>query len=568
MAIPETIPTLQLLLDFEMCVGEIPPCRISFIKHISRSALLYELSGLNYRLKPKEKITADTSHENQIKELRYFTKADEDPTVFSQYEYRIQQFTQRSNQGKLIPPIIFTRATCLFAIEEILNSNDIEDDDTYDTRRVDFWKGLMLYILSVNHALTKIKKEVNKELDGLESLNPKLMPLHELSIETDQLYLVYRGYCLIKYFLDHPTYSEDVTLYFSELYGIEPLHFILHILEIGIMNNNENPQFNFYYQLRNGNGIKMFDALSRQFENRNVYKFLTIRKYPFVKVEKGKYLMTDHGFLVEKIYSQFLNDFWFEQMKNSPKRIPFAQYRSDFGQFFEEYISGITKNSFRNYQHSKLLVFDELKIPAKGGDIEIADVYLRFGNKILLAEAKSSNIYDEAKYGGDADALYKNDRAKFFDTFGLDQVAKSISLMYDHIQKLDSGFIKTKTYHVYPCIIINDKALQTPFMALTFDKRLKELLLNFRIDKIKVLPLTILHISDLERLEGFLIDNPNQIWDLLKYNMREKSFIPPFYNTINRRFSVRSYLPKIEETVANLIKRYNSPKSAIDSTNE
>ena len=61
---------------------EPPEDRISLIKHISKEHILTEITGLNYRLKPKDKVYIDNSLNTQRRELEYFTFTSE---VYKKY---------------------------------------------------------------------------------------------------------------------------------------------------------------------------------------------------------------------------------------------------------------------------------------------------------------------------------------------------------------------------------------------------------------------------------------------------------------------------------------------------
>jgi hypothetical protein len=82
-------------------------------------------------------------------------------------------------------------------------------------------------------------------------------------------------------------------------------------------------------------------------------------------------------------------------------------------------------------------------------------------------------------------------------------------------------------------IIFNDKALQSPLMAQIFNKRFRELLGDDRKKGVYIYPLTLVHIGDVEQMQGVLHKNPNRLWELLTYNFRT-NFLPPFFNTLNR----------------------------------
>ena len=550
-----TAPKAQLILDYKTFFEIAPPDdRISLIKHISKEAILYEIVALNYRLKPKDKLLIDSSLETQVRELKYFTMTEE---LFIKYSRIAEKFTKSKDDYA----IIFNRQACLFAIEEIINSDEMQTVENFVMARIEVWEAIVKYFLAVNYAITQIKEEKDDKMTSFESLNPKLLPLNELSIETDPIFTPYRGYWLIDYFLNRPDLRDEVKSYFQVTYGIEPQHFIFHLLKMYWANNRERPDSNFFYLVQEGQQ-DLFDKLSIRIPNKDTYKLISIRKSPFINVGKLKYLIADNSFLLDKSYSQFLNDFWFDRIKNikddkGKHKFTINLYRSEFGYFFEQYLSQILKKSFENYKYSTLLMFDQLKINTVKGQIEIADVYFRSNNKILLGQAKSGSIYDTEKFGGSVESLYKNDRDKFFENFGVNQVVESLTRMDDYVQIIDQKFPKGHSYEVYPCIIVNDKAFQTPLMANTFNTRFQELLKGFSIKKVRVKPLTVIQINDLERLENLLNKNPKEIWELFQFNHRDKRFVPPFYNTINRKWTGQQYPARIVELFKSLILKYN-----------
>ena len=332
-----------------------------------------------------------------------------------------------------------------------------------------------------------------------------------------------------------------------------------------LANSSKDPSLNFFYLIEEGSE-GLFDKLSKRIPNKETYKLLSIRKSPFINVGLRKYLISDNSFLLEKTYSQFLNDFWFDRIKkiaDSKGNLKFTikDYRSEFGYFFEGYISELLHQCFDSYKHSTLLLFEQLRIKSIKGEIEIADVYLRYNNKVLIGEVKSGSIYDTEKYGGTIESLYKRDRNEFFKNFGVNQLVESIKKMEENGLSIDSKFPKGHSYQVYPCIFVNDKSLQTPLMADTFNKRFQELIMDLQIRKVKVNKLTIIHISDIERLEDFLKENPKDIWTILELNGRSK-FVPPFYNSVNKTLDGRKYADRIMKLFSNLILKYNPSDSS------
>ena len=107
----------------------------------------------------------------------------------------------------------------------------------------------------------------------------------------------------------------------------------------------------------------------------------------------------------------------------------------------------------------------------------------------------------------------------------------SISSLSTNIGHVDPSFNGRQKYNIYTCVIVNDTSLQMPLIANVFNKRFGELLKNIHVEKLNIKPLTVIHVSDLERLEDYLNAKPNQFWELLNRNFSDRKFIPPFYTT-------------------------------------
>ncbi len=547
--------TRRLILDYEMYFGVKPPeNRISIIKHICKENILYEITGLNYRLKPKNRILVDDTFETQARELRYFTRTKELLIKYS-------SIANKHTKNKIDFPNIFNKPACLFAIEEIVNSDEIHPIEGFSMEETEVWESILKYLLAVNYTITQIKKEQDSSKISFESLNPKLIPLNEIIVETDPFYTAYRGYCLINYFLNNTIFSTEVREYFYETYGVEPNYFVFQVISMYNANRSANPNWDFCYFVKDGDQ-NLFDKLSVRNYNKETYKLLNIRKSPFIKIRKLRYLIADNSFLVEKTYSQFLNDFWFDRVKHikddiGNNKFSIKLYRSEFGYFFEKYLCEILKRCFENHPHSTLLMFDQLKVKAPTGQIEIADVYFRSDNKIFLGQVKSGSIYDMEKYGGDINSLYKNDRNAFFENFGVNQIVESLTNVSHYACDVDPKFLNASPYEIYPCIIVNDKPFQTPLMANTFNTRFQELIKDFSTKKFIVKPLALIHINDLERLEDDISKNPENIWHLLQCNHMNRKFIPPFYSAINDKGLGVNYSKTVLDTCKMLITKYS-----------
>lgn len=509
---------------------KMPEDNLAFIRSFSKEHILFEIAALNYRLKPKFKLQYDDSWENQLVELKYFAKTDR---IYN----KIHSAATKHNRGSKEFVTIFNRQACTYAIEQIINDQDFVTIPDFNMRREEVWENIIKYFLVVNTIVSEIKEEKDEEEHSFETLNPRILPLNELIIASDPIFTPLRGLKLIEFIQYEEYYEKEFEDYIQTLYGINPIEFVSRIMSLYMSNTNAKPEWEFFYLAREDDSF--IKVLSKRHINQKTNSLLSIKKSPFIEVGNNKYLISDNVFLIEKTYNQLVNDFWFDYIKplyNKTKddRYNVEYYRSIFGYFFESYVDEVIRNLFAYYKYSSLFTFSELKFMVSKNQIEIADIYFRYGKRILLGQVKGGNIYDKEKYGGSTEDLYKKDRNKFFENFGVNQIVSSIENMDMYINGLDNKYPKGHPIIVFPVIIVNDKSMQTPLMADTFNIRFQELIGNISIKKMIIKPLSLIHISDLERLQYSINKTPQRIWGLLETHINDKRFIPPFYDTLNR----------------------------------
>lgn len=414
------------------------------------------------------------------------------------------------------------------------------------------WEPLFQYMLCVNNQITHLTDSLdpneNKKTFSLEELNPRIIPLGELAIESDPVYVPNRSYFLMDFLSKHDILGIYFKQYLQDTYSMnyEQLVYTLFSMYLANNKNGENNIRNeyageidtsFYYQVEK-TSLSTFIALSQVIKNDKPERLISIRKYPFYHIDDNRFILFDNILLLDKGYNQLINDFWFDKVKplqaeNGKPLFTIKYYRSTIGYFFEWYTKQIFKTSFTNAKYWACKCFNELKVSKEGQIIELGDFYVRYNSKIFIGQAKTTGLYDNEKYGGEMDILYKNEREEFFKSFGVNQLIESIINLDATASQFDKVFPKGKSYNIYPAIIVNDKALQTPFMANVFNGRFQEMLLAIKLPKITVFPLSIIHVSDLEQMEDNLNTNPKLFWQILDYNRRNPKFIPPFFNTLN-----------------------------------
>ena len=562
-----TLPKLQLIIGYRDVFGENPPeDRLSLLVNCSREVIMAEICGLNYRLKPKVGLCQDTTKQTQFDELLYFSGGAK--PIFQQMWYRVARFFQNENDYGLI----FNRAGCLFAIEEILQS----ELTVIPEFSMEFaWEQLFKYLLAVNNKITYLTNNphVNKDEVTIETISPKIIPLNELSICLNPLHAATLGYRLLGFLQNHQVLGEHFVQYMQEKYAMNYERFIYELVRMYFANNinGENNFTNqatgkeidlsFHYYVKDPADIAFFEQLSGIYNNESVEKLISVKKFPLYKIKDNVYMLMDNQLAIDKCYNQFINDFWFDcvkQIKEEDGKAAYKMqyYRSVIGYFLEDYCRQILSFCFANVKYWIVKSFDELKVNHHGQEIELSDIYVRSNKKIFIAEVKSTGLYDDAKFSGDVQTFYKSGRDEFFKSFGLDQLVKSIQNLAIYGSEIDENFPKEKAYRIYPAVVVNEKALQTPLMGQIFNQRFQEMIVPIRDSKVTISPLAVIHISDLEQIQEDVKNQSNVFWDILKFHVREPRFMPPFYNSIIRKNNTPHY-SKVMKLYEYLIGKYS-----------
>ena len=552
-------PRMKLILEYKhFFKNNLPNDRLEIIKNIPKRNLIFEIAGLNYRLKSYKRLKYDVSLETQYKELQYFCPIDKNLLDF--YLYVFDKYVTKDNY-----PIVFNRAANLFALEELVNASGlIEVDDSFQMNKIVVWDNIFRYLLAVNSEIVKIKPIPPQNIT-LENISASAIALNELMIEDNPISTAYRGMKLLEYFLKDPTYGLELECYFEKVIKIEKERFIYNILSICMANGQMNSDLEFIYKHEKQDAF--LDLLSNgSISNSNPITLLRIKKNPLFKDSDNLHVLLDINFLVSKSYNFLLNDFWFDFLKPQindigKEKYNYMHYRAVFGLFFENYIEEIIINSFHHLKHPAPLLFDELKINTPDGQIEIADIYIRQNKKVLVGQVKSSSIYDKEKYSGDIDTLYKNDREKFFKDFGVNQTYESIKRILKYSKSFDSGLKSTKRIEFFPLVIVNDKIFQTPLIPNLLHSRFQELLATENFAPHIINPLVVMNVSDLEYLENSLAKKKTTIWDILKshYKKIEKSLMPPFIHTADRFIEPDAITKRVTEPIISIINKYHEP---------
>lgn len=315
--------------------------------------------------------------------------------------------------------------------------------------------------------------------------------------------------------------------------------------------------------------IRIFDAFAARVEyeipdegDLKKFDFFPLKKSPLYKcsVQDDKdlvsYIVLDEVFFIEKAYSIFINDFWFDYLKPNGIRT-----RNEWGsfigtEFFEPFIEEILKASLSNNPRVVLRSTNQLLFDIEGSPVEYADFYIRDKQKVALFEVKSGFLPLEHGFKTVAtiEDYQKLDLNKFNKDYGLSQLAEKTIKKF-HIYKNcidDPGLNRARKVHLYPIIVINDPIISSGMVPFVLKRKFNKLLekegINKKEQRHLIKDLCVINISHLQEMELNLKENGIDFFEIMDYYLS----ISAVDNTAN--FRGYQFLRAFDHVLANKLK--------------
>ena len=259
-------------------------------------------------------------------------------------------------------------------------------------------------------------------------------------------------------------------------------------------------------------------------------EFRLWRKYPLLKISEDRTICVDFSFLLEKLQTGV---FWTIRGCLKDKKKERGIFEDLWGDAFEDYASSIIKRGINSQDLSNR---ERLIINAKYDhkqDDECADVAICCGDTLILMECKSTRLSAHAKFSEDFDTFYKNIKPA---KKGIEQLWNAILRLgnrRENKRRTVQGIDICKVKKIYPVLVLSDQIFSTPLMNWFLDSEFQSLKQQkYLMEGLKVMPLTVLTIMDLESLEPYMIDKP--------FHAHLNEWLNQFQDTDAKTF--RSYL--------------------------
>ena len=519
----------------------IPENPLDLLAHLPKNEIIITIAKINTLLQPQGYGSIDNSRKTEIECLKAILLQDEKN---SPPEY-INKFQDYANHLISLPKqySLFSRGTCLYALNEILQSDvfltEIKTQYLFNERI-----GILDYLLVCNERILNFSNEESLDkfkeqgINFFEFFAFNQIPLNQYSIPFNILTKLYKSVFFLKCLMNEGLTKEHLTNYFKNKYGLDDIEEFFRVFMSSFLKMYD-PKLKIYHLKIDNNQkeiikiIKGFSAYTPlktvNHDDVKTLDFLPLKKNPIFSWEPLNsdeftgFAVLDMTFLLEKLDSFFINDFWFDYLKTKSDL-----NRTDWGnfigsKFFEPFVYDIISNTFNNNQNYIVKMLDELKItlPAKS-EIEIADVYIRHKQKIACIEVKSNfiNMIDGYKSVTTIDEFNALDITKFYKSFGLTQMVETMKNFHTYKHHLkDDGLNLNRKVHLYPLILVNEPILSCGLfnfpLRQQFEKMLLDENLTLKSQYHIIWPLVIMNIEEFQELEQSLNDNDVDFFKIL-----------------------------------------------------
>ena len=272
--------------------------------------------------------------------------------------------------------------------------------------------------------------------------------------------------------------------------------------------NRQSPELTPLYEKLLSHICISMDELRNSAEEHPLFEdeFLLWREYPILKISEDRTICVDFSFLLDKLQTGV---FWTIRGYLKEKKKERGIFEKLWGDVFEDYASSIIKRGINSQDPSnreKLIINPEYD---QKQDHECADVAICCDDTLILMECKSTRLSAHAKFSGDFDTFYKN----------IEPAKKGIKQLWNAILKLgnrrenERGIVQgidiCKVKKIYPVLVLSDQIFSTLLMNWFLNSEFQSLKQRkYLMKNLKVMPLTLLTIMDIESLEPYMIDKP------------------------------------------------------------
>ena len=237
-------------------------------------------------------------------------------------------------------------------------------------------------------------------------------------------------------------------------------------------------------------------------------EFRAWRKFPLVKLHENEIFSIDNGFLKDKLETGV---FWIIRDKlEKDEKDKGNQIIQLQGEVFEGYAASIIERGINAQTPSRVETCIRSPKYIQKTEKECTDIAVCDGEALTLLECKSPVLAARTKFSNNFSNFRNGIRRNVMK--GIKQLSNAIQLLghakeseMREVQGIDMSTVKK----IYPVLVLSDPIFSLVFMNRYFNFEFKNIVRYCDLKPhLKIMPLSVLTVEDLEYLEPYLKDTP------------------------------------------------------------
>ncbi len=244
-------------------------------------------------------------------------------------------------------------------------------------------------------------------------------------------------------------------------------------------------------------------------------EFRLWREYPLIKIDENHVICIDIVFLLEKLQTGV---FWtILKQLNKIEKSKGDNFIASWGEVFARYTSSILKNGIDAQTPSIEKYIISPKYVQKE-ESECTDFAICGDDTLILLECKAAVLRADTKFSGKFDKFYAELKEKIIignDTEGakgvkqLCNAIKSLTHLDETKRQRVEEIDISKVKKIYPVLVLSDRIFSVLCMNWLLNSKFQEMMDSVNLmGHVKIMPLTVLTIEDIELLEPYLSNRP------------------------------------------------------------
>lgn len=472
-----------MIIGYEEVFGEVSPENpITLLENLRITDVIHLLTMVLHLYYNPLKPIQVTQLKTQLDFIRFFVNNS------VELEKRLFNIHETTGQKGLVT--IISKYSILYSIEILSRKRPVDESFWLKKFSPDEGERVLKFILACNNIASGANKAVSRSSIREIAANSSFM--NEVEANLNVFQYLWLSINFLQFLSNHKVLSKPFKGFVTNQYGVDENRFVHHLsflfaAHLIRLKPNQN------FKPTDDESLKIFKVLSKQIvDEHSPLTLLNIRLNPMIDLYNGEFKLIDYQLLLGKLFEQMKNDFWFQHVKVNAI-MPAKNYFAEVGKFIEIYVGEFVQNCLLKTKGVVVLKGSELRFD----DVEVCDVLIKAGKKIILVEVKGGFFTESQKFGNELAKLNEKTKKDLLNKFGVNQLSEKIKDKYTLLTSLFPE-IKTNRHEIFRLCVSVENALSSPLMHTYCNNLIDQQV--FKIERTQYHPIKVTSLFEFEKL--------------------------------------------------------------------